>query len=97
MIIYVDIDNTICETLTTNYSHSVPIKKNIDKINSLYDKKHIIVYWTARGTLTGETEFALTLRQLTEWGCKFHELRMGKPFFDIFIDDKATKIQDLQI
>ena len=22
------------------------------------------------------------------WGCKFHELKMGKPNYDLFIDDK---------
>ena len=29
-----------------------------------------------------------TLKQLNDWGCKFTELRMGKPAYDLFIDDK---------
>jgi len=28
------------------------------------------------------------MKQLKEWGCKFHELKMGKPAYDLFIDDK---------
>ncbi len=30
-----------------------------------------------------------TLKQLNNWGLKFHELIMGKPSYDILIDDKA--------
>ena len=47
-----------------------------------------IIYWTARGTMSGINWFTVTLSQLNEWGCKFHELRMGKPAYDLFIDDK---------
>ena len=89
MIIFVDIDNTICTTNGTEYDNSLPIKKNIDKINLLYDNGHTIVYWTARGTKLSTNFFALTYEQLNNWGAKFHELRMGKPYFDLFIDDKA--------
>ena len=37
MIIYVDIDETICHTINGDYPNSKPIQENIDKINSLYD------------------------------------------------------------
>ena len=30
----------------------------------------------------------LTYVQLKKWGCNFHELKMGKPAYDLFIDDK---------
>ena len=30
-----------------------------------------------------------TLQQLKSWKVNFHELFMGKPSFDILIDDKA--------
>ena len=45
--------------------------------------------WTARGTLTNINYFELTDNQLKKWGVKFNELRMGKPAYDLFIDDKA--------
>ena len=54
MIIYVDIDETICETPESrDYAKSVPITKNIKKINKLYDAGNTIVYWTARGSGSG--------------------------------------------
>lgn len=89
MIIYVDIDDTICNTPESrDYRLSVPIKERIDKINQMYDSGHTIVYWTARGSVTQINWFELTFSQLEEWGCKYHELRMGKPSYDLFIDDK---------
>jgi hypothetical protein len=94
MKIFVDIDDTICRlknTGTCEYNTAVPILNRISKINKLYDAGHIIIYWTARGTQTGINWFQITYSQLQSWGCKFHELRMGKPAFDLFIDDKAIQ------
>lgn len=90
MIVYVDIDNTICyyEQQTTDYAKAIPYPDRIKKINNMYEKGDTIVYWTARGTGTGINWFGTTLEQLNKWGCKYHELRMGKPIYDIFIDDK---------
>ena len=94
-VIYVDIDETIChrETsvdfgVTHDYTKAKPIQENIDKINKLYDEGNTIVYWTARGSITQNNWFQTTLKQLNDWGCKFTELRMGKPAYDLFIDDK---------
>lgn len=89
--IYVDIDDTIARYEKENrgdYSKALPIPERIIKINRLYDEGNIIIYWTARGTMTGKNWFQITLNQLQEWGCKFHELRMNKPAYDLFIDDK---------
>jgi hypothetical protein len=90
MIIYVDIDDTICYyvTETRDYNLAQPHIERINKINTLYDEGHIIVYWTARGTLTQINWFNITYEQLKSWNCKFHELRMNKPAYDLFIDDK---------
>jgi len=87
-IIYVDIDNTICKTEGCDYKNASPITDRINKINSLYDKGCEIVYWTARGTVTGENHLILSNDQLIKWGCKFHKLKTGKPHYDLFIDDK---------
>ena len=37
----------------------------------------------------------LTCQQLSEWGAKYHELRVDKPFYDLFIEDKALRIEEL--
>ncbi len=89
MIIYVDIDETICYyEEKRDYNIAKPYYNRIEKINSLYEQGNTIVYWTARGTVTQENWFNVTLKQLNSWNCKFHELRMGKPAYDLFIDDK---------
>lgn len=90
----VDIDGTICNTPNGTYLSSKPIAKNIRKINQLYEEGHEIIYWTARGGNSGIDWSDLTRHQLENWGCKFHELRMGKPVYDIWIDDKAINAEE---
>lgn len=90
MIIYVDIDETICNTPENrDYANSKPIINNIEKINKLYDEGNTIVYWTARGSGSGLNWYELTGAQLKEWGAKHHEYKVGKPTYDLFICDKA--------
>lgn len=90
MIIYVDIDETICNTPKRNYEGCTPIKENINKVNELYDEGNTIVYWTARGTKSNIDWRELTLKQLNKWGCKYHSLEtLKKPYFDILIDDRV--------
>lgn len=86
---FVDIDNTICVTEGSDYDNSIPMFERIDYVNDLYDAGNYIVYWTARGQNSGIDWTKETKKQLELWGCKYHELRMNKPSFDIFIDDKA--------
>ena len=89
MIIYVDLDNTLCVTKGIDYEGSEPIVNRINKLNNLYDKNKIVIY-TARGSLTGIDHSELTKSQLKKWGVKYHELNIGKkPVFDLLIDDKA--------
>jgi len=103
MIIFVDIDKTICTDVeelvhmetdmghlreTKDYSKAQPIQARIDHINKLYDAGNIIVYWTARGSKTLIEWKYITRAQLDSWGAKYTELRLGKPHYDLFIDDK---------
>lgn len=91
MIIFVDIDETICYyNENRDYKLAKPYYERIEKINKLYEDGNTIVYWTARGSVTQTNWFEITYNQLIEWKCKFHELRMGKPAYDLFIDDKNT-------
>ena len=93
MIYIVDIDNTICFTRKVDgkwdYPNSVPFQDRIDKVNGLYDKGNTIIYWTARGAGSGLDWTELTKQQLDQWGCKYHEVKLGKPSYDVWIDDKA--------
>lgn len=94
MIYIVDIDNTICKTKGSSYEDSQPYPEKIRKINFLHDTGHTIIYWTARGSSSGLDWSELTKKQLDSWGCKYHELRLGKPSYDIWVDDKAINEKD---
>jgi hypothetical protein len=94
MIYIVDIDNTICLTRKDaegrwDYLNSIPYKGRIERVNELYDEGNTIIYWTARGSGSGIDWTELTKQQLDDWGCKYHEVKLGKPSYDIWIDDKA--------
>ena len=101
----VDIDETICTRGTCDvcrYEGATPMKERIAVINKLYDEGHTIVYYTARGmgrykgdidTVMEKLE-PLTKLQLDIWGCKYHDLILGKPSGDYYIDDKAISAND---
>jgi histidinol phosphatase-like enzyme len=80
-VIYVDIDETICNResstdfgTTHDYTKAKPIQNNIDKINELYDQGNTIVYWTARGSRKQIDWTNLTQQQLSDWGCKMNSV-----------------------
>lgn len=99
----IDIDGTICSIVSNgNYESAVPIKDRIQKINKLYDEGHYITYLTARGMgrynndikLAKARFYDITKMQLRLWGCKYHELFLGKPSADFYIDDKGINTND---
>ena len=96
-IICFDLDNTLCKTSKNFYNKSTPIKRNIEMVNKLYDKGHTIKIFTARymgrsnenQVLAKKKGFKLTKIQLKQWNVKYHKLILGKPTYDLIIDDKA--------
>ena len=98
-----DIDGTICDKNNNDdYNKSFPYLGRIKLINKLYDEGNVIVFHTARGMgrhnnnaqLAIQEFYALTEEQLKEWGVKYHQLILGKPSGDIYIDDKGIKDGD---
>jgi len=93
-----DLDGVICSQTTGDYENAIPNKKAIEVINELYDKGNKIIIFTSRfmGRNQNNIEktysqgYEFTLKQLKEWKVKFHELIMGKPRYDILLDDKAV-------
>lgn len=96
--IYIDIDHTICyyknSTIDYDYNEAIPDFNKIKIVNTLYDKGHSITMWTARGMKTGIDWRSITETQLKNWGVKYHKLRLDKPPYDMFIDDKALNNLD---
>jgi len=86
MIYCFDIDNTILKS-TFNGDNYLLITGNMEmvrRINKLYDKGHAIIIQTGR-----HWNYLLqTKSQLDYLGLKYHSLVMGKPPFDISVDDK---------
>jgi len=97
MLIYVDIDETICFYKgKRHYPEAIPNKENIAKINKLFEQGHEIIYWTARGGTTGIDWSYVTKNQLLEWGCRYHKLKMNdKPHYDLLICDKTKRIEEI--
>ena len=73
----------------------------------MQDEHHHITYFTARAmgrfsevkhqiaqAKASAVLFELTQKQLDDWGAKYHELIMGKPHADLFIDDKGMNCND---
>jgi hypothetical protein len=102
----IDIDGTICDKPVCRedgyYHNSIPKLYRIAIINNLYSEGHIIKYFTARGmgrhsdnsNLAYADFYNLTRTQLDDWGCKYHQLILGKPSGDIYIDDKAMNADE---
>lgn len=88
MIIYCDIDGVLFKQ-KTNYYDIEPIKSNIDKLNKLYDEGNTIILYSNRGGITGIDWRELTESQLKQYGIKYHKLTFDKPYYDVFIDDRA--------
>lgn len=86
-----DIDGTICTNTDGDYEHAVPFDEVTEKVNRLYDKGHRIIFFTARGSTTGIDWRDFTEKQLEGWQVQYHELVMGKPYADVFVDDKGIQ------
>jgi len=102
MIYVFDIDGTICTVTDGEYPLAKPLRRRIDKVNTLYDEGHEIILQTARGMgrSNNSKDFAyakfyeFTKQQLKDWGVKYHSLFLGKPAGDVYIDDKGIKDSD---
>ena len=92
-----DLDETICARESgEDYSKSFPISGMIDFINKLYDSGHNIIIFTARGSSSGLCWKDVTEEQCKRWGLKFHKIILGKPSYDIFVDDKAVNASNFR-
>ena len=85
-----DLDGTLCSLTNGKYELAEPFLDRIAHVNQLHELGHTILIFTARGVTSKRDLSSLTSEQLTSWGIKFDKLVMGKPHFDLLIDDKAT-------
>jgi len=90
---FIDLDNTLCVTINSDYLNSKPIMERINYVNELKNQGHYITIWTARGSKSGVDHMDLTKNQLDEWGVNYDNLVIGKPDYDIYIDDKSFNVE----
>ena len=88
-----DIDGTICST-NCHYEDAKPYDEVIKKINRLYNSGNSIILYTSRGSGSGIDWTDFTKKQVDEWNVKYHELLLGKPQYDIFVDDRAINNEE---
>jgi uncharacterized HAD superfamily protein len=91
MQIIIDLDGTICtEEKTFSRSLAVPKEQAVESVNTLYDQGHTIIIYSARTWM----EFEMTTEWLKRHGVRYHQLVMGKPVGDVWIDDRALRFED---
>jgi len=95
-----DIDGTLCETPNNelgkpDYVNAISIPFMVEQVNLLYNDGNYIIMQTARGKGSGIDHTELTIKQLNDWGYKYHELfpMFCKPTADIFVDDKGIDVE----
>jgi hypothetical protein len=86
MQIIIDLDGTICtEEKTYSRSLAKPQKGAVKSVNALYNLGHTIIIYSARTWM----EFEMTVAWLKSNKIKYHQLVLGKPVGDVWIDDRA--------
>lgn len=91
MQIIIDMDGTICsEERTYSRCLAKPKTNAVETINEMYDAGHTIIIYSARTWV----EYEMTVDWLSKNGVKYHQLMMGKPIGDVWIDDRALQFKD---
>ncbi len=91
-----DIDGVIAKKREDlDYAMAEPNDKMIRIINKLYEYGNEIILFTARGYVSGIDWHYRTEEQMKKWHVKYHELHMGKPNADYYVDDKMLGIKFL--
>lgn len=95
-----DLDNTLVTfpTIIGDYSSVKPINKNIYLLKKLKEKGHEIIIHTARRMKTHQYNIGkvvkdialVTIDTLNKYEIEYDELIFGKPYADIYIDDKSV-------
>ena len=91
MQIIIDLDGTIC-TEEKTYSRSLAIVKKRAKeaIQKLFDEGNTIIIYSSRSWM----EYEMTFSWLKKNEIPFHQLILGKPIGDFWIDDRAIQFKD---
>lgn len=92
-----DMDGVICENNNGDYANASPYLHSIEAINTTYNLGYHIIICTARyGQRFPGKQYQKGYEEALKWlrdhGVKFHELYMGKPPGDMYVDDKGCTV-----
>ena len=91
MQIIIDMDGTICsEERQFSRCLAKPKEGSVETVNALFEAGHTIIIYSARTWV----EYEMTVDWLNKNGVKYHQLFMGKPIGDVWIDDRAITCED---
>ncbi|WP_290433325.1 5' nucleotidase, NT5C type, partial [Paramuribaculum intestinale] len=92
MQIVIDLDGTICREMR-QFSRPLaePIPGAVETVNELYDRGDTIIIYSARTW----AEYEVTVDWLRRHGVKYHQLMLGKPVGDLWIDDRSVNPRDM--
>ena len=92
MKIGTDLDGTLTiETEGHDYESRTPNLPMIEKVNQWREEGHYITIFSSRW----EVDKRVTLKWLKLNGVSFDELILGKPGFDLYIDDIAMRPEEI--
>lgn len=93
-VFFFDIDGTITkETEGWDYQNRTPEFEVIAKVNDMFlSGVYEIVYWSSRLEIDRE----VTEKWFIQNNVMYHKLILGKPFFDMYICDKAVNVQSFK-
>lgn len=99
-----DFDGVLCVFGAKDYSQAEPYEISIEQVNRAYREGWYIVIFTARymSRCNGNVDRARLCGQkeaedwLRKHGVNFHEVILGKPSGDIYVDDRACRIEGHQ-
>jgi phosphoglycolate phosphatase-like HAD superfamily hydrolase len=89
--VVIDLDGTLCTELST-FERSMALPKDgAEKLlRTLNNAGYTIIIYTARSW----SEFAMTEAWLHKYGLYYDVLLMGKPTYNLWIDDRAINCSD---
>lgn len=97
----IDLDGTICEQTAGGaaYWKARPKQDVIDTVNSYYNSGWYVTVHTARGMRSCNGDIRLvkalyeekTHKWLVDHGVHYHQLIMGKPAGDRYVDDRGVR------
>ena len=88
MQIIIDLDGTICsEEKTCSRSLARPLRGAKETVNGFFRAGHKIIIYSSRSW----QEYEMTERWLKKNGFRYHQLVLGKPIGEIWIDDRALR------